>query len=129
MTSTGRFLIRFAIHLPPVYRTNFLAELIEDYPARFRELPDGAFEIVSQKVAKTDQILGALKQEENRGGIVIEELTGDDWLCCFCGLAIHERTVEVAIAHDDAGVQGLRAHLDCLKERLHPSVPFLDVDD
>jgi hypothetical protein len=57
-----------------MYPTNFLAELIEDYPATFRELPDGAFEIVSQKRTKTDQILGALRQEENRGAIVIEEI-------------------------------------------------------
>lgn len=74
VSSTSRFLIRFAVHLPPMYPTNFLAELIEDYPATFRELPDGAFEIVSQKPAKTDQILGALRQEENRGAIVIEEI-------------------------------------------------------
>jgi hypothetical protein len=71
--ATGRFLIRFAVHLAPVYPTNFLAELIENYPATFRELPDGAFKIVSQKAAKTDQILGALRQEESRGAIVIEE--------------------------------------------------------
>ena len=70
---TGRFLIRFAVHLPQVYRTNFLAELIEGYPARFRELPGGNFEIVSQKPAKADQILLQLRQEESRGGIVIEE--------------------------------------------------------
>jgi uncharacterized protein (UPF0305 family) len=74
MVKTGRFLIRFAVHLPPVYRTNFLAELIEYYPARFRELPGGNFEIVSQQPEKTDQILGALRQEESRGAIVIEEI-------------------------------------------------------
>ena len=74
MVKTGRFLIRFAAHLPPVYRTNFLAELIGDYPARFRELPGGNFEIVSQKPAKTDQILSQLRQEESRGSIVIEEI-------------------------------------------------------
>jgi hypothetical protein len=74
VNSTGRFLVRFAVHLTPVYRTNFLAELIEYYPATFLELPDGAFEIVSQKPEKTDQILGALRQEESRGAIVIEEI-------------------------------------------------------
>jgi hypothetical protein len=74
MVKTGRFLIRFAVHIPPVYRTNFLAELIEYYPARFRELPGGNFEIVSQKSAKNDQILCALRQEESRGSIVIEEI-------------------------------------------------------
>ena len=74
VSSTGRFLVRFAVHLPPVYRTNFLAELIEYYPARFRELPGGNFEIMSQKPAKTDAILCALRQEESRGAIVIEEL-------------------------------------------------------
>jgi hypothetical protein len=74
MVKTGRFLIRFAVDLRPVYRTNFLAELIEHYPARFRELPCGNFEIVSQKPAKTDEILCALRQEESRGSIVIEEI-------------------------------------------------------
>jgi hypothetical protein len=73
MVKAGRFLIRFAVHLPAVYRTNFLAELIEYYPARFRQLPGGNFEIVSQKPAKSDEILNALRQEESRGGIVIEE--------------------------------------------------------
>ena len=73
MAKTARFLIRFAVHLPAVYRRNFLAELIEDYPARFRELPGGNFEIVSQKPEKTEKILRALRQEENRGGIVVEE--------------------------------------------------------
>ena len=74
MAKIGRFLVRFAVHLPAVYRTNFLAELIECYPARFRELPGGNFEIVSQKPEKTDQIMCALRQEESRGGIVIEEI-------------------------------------------------------
>ena len=74
VSTTGRFLVRFAVHLPPVYRTYFLAELVEDYPAITRELLDGTFEIVSQKPAKTDQILGALRQEESRGAIVIEEI-------------------------------------------------------
>lgn len=53
---------------------NFLAELIECYPATFRELPGGNYEIVSQKPLKTDQILSQLRQEESRGGIVIEEI-------------------------------------------------------
>lgn len=74
LMKTGRFLIRFAVHLPPVYCMNFLAELIECYPARFRELPGGNFEIVSEKPTKTDQILSQLRQEETRGGIVIEEI-------------------------------------------------------
>lgn len=53
----GRFLVRFAVHLAPTYATNFLAELIVYYPARFRQLPDGAFEIVSQKETKAGDIL------------------------------------------------------------------------
>ena len=73
VNSTGRFLIRFAVHLAPVYPTSFLAELIENYPATFRRLPDGAFEVVSQKPAKTHEILSALRQEESRGSILIEE--------------------------------------------------------
>ncbi|MFZ1219935.1 MAG: hypothetical protein WAO00_11625 [Chthoniobacterales bacterium] len=71
---TGRFLVRFAVHIKAVYATNYLAELTEYYPARFRQLPDGAFEIVSQKPEKVGDILEALKQEENRGAIVIEEM-------------------------------------------------------
>lgn len=74
VTSKGRFLVRFAAHVAPAYATNFLAELIEYYPARFRQLPDGVFEIVSQKPAKVGEILGALRQEENRGAMVIEEI-------------------------------------------------------
>jgi len=62
------------VHLTPVYRMNFLAELIDSYPARFRELPGGNYEIVSEKPAKTDDILFQLRQEESRGGIAIEEI-------------------------------------------------------
>ena len=74
MRAKGRFLVRFAAHIAPTYAANYLAELIEYYPARFRQLPDGAFEIVSQKPAKIGDILGALRQEENRGAMVIEEI-------------------------------------------------------
>lgn len=72
--SKGRFLVRFAVHLTPTYATHFLGELVDYYPARFRQLPDGAFEIVSQKPAKVIDILAALRQEENRGAMVIEEI-------------------------------------------------------
>jgi hypothetical protein len=51
------------------------------------------------------------------------------WQCCFCGQTIRERSAEVAITHSDGEGQGLRAHIRCLKDRLHPSVPFLDPDD
>jgi hypothetical protein len=51
------------------------------------------------------------------------------WQCCFCGRTIRERDAEIAITHSDGGVQGLHSHINCLKKRLHPSVPFLDVDD
>ena len=74
VTSKGRFLVRFAVHITPTYAANYLAELIEYYPARFRQLPDGAFEIVSQKAAKVSDILDALRQEEHRGAMVIEEI-------------------------------------------------------
>jgi hypothetical protein len=73
VTSKGRFLVRFAVHLPPTYAENYLAELIEYYPARFRQLPDGAFEIVSLKPTKVGDILDMLKQEVDRGAMVIEE--------------------------------------------------------
>jgi hypothetical protein len=52
-----------------------------------------------------------------------------DWQCCFCGDTIRERSLEVAITHADGAAQGLRAHVRCLNERLHSSVPFPDVDD
>ena len=74
VSTVDRFVVRFAVHLPPAYPTNFLAELIEYYPATTCELQDGTFEIVSQKRAKTEEILGALRQEESRGSLVIEEL-------------------------------------------------------
>jgi len=54
---------------------------------------------------------------------------GAAWQCCFCGQTIRERDAEIAVTHADGGVQGLHSHIHCLKERLHPSVPFLDVDD
>ena len=72
VNSSDRFVIRFAVHLPPVYRANFLAELIENYSATTRELSDGSYEIVSLKSAKSGAIFDMLSQEVSRGAIVIE---------------------------------------------------------
>ena len=52
-----------------------------------------------------------------------------EWQCCFCGQRIREPSADVAITHADGAAQGLRAHIRCLRDRLHPSVPFLDADD
>jgi hypothetical protein len=52
------------------------------------------------------------------------------WQCCFCGERILEHiSAEIAIDHAGEGVQGLRAHVRCLKGRLPSSVPFLDAED
>ena len=46
--------------------------------------------------------------------------------CCFCGRTIEsgaELTLE--IPHPDGSSQGLKSHIACFEDRLHPSVPFM----
>jgi hypothetical protein len=51
------------------------------------------------------------------------------WQCCFCGKTLRDHGVHLAISDSAGAVQGLRAHMRCLKDRLYSSVPFLDADD
>jgi hypothetical protein len=48
-------------------------------------------------------------------------------VCCFCGEALgSDSALTVAVSRSgDDGVQGLTCHVDCLDQRLHPSVPRL----
>lgn len=51
----------------------------------------------------------------------------DIFICCFCGNPIkpsQSDPVEIAINLSDGGAQGLQAHLACLREHLHESVPL-----
>jgi hypothetical protein len=53
-------------------------------------------------------------------------------VCCFCAEPIaHTRhePIELAVYFRDESTQGLCAHIDCLGARLHPSMPFLSLND
>jgi hypothetical protein len=54
-------------------------------------------------------------------------MIGSKFQCCFCGEQIKDVT-PVAMHLDLGGgqTQSMHAHGTCLKERLHPSVPFID---
>lgn len=45
VSTTSRFLVRFAVHITSIYRDNYLGELTENTGAETRELPDGRIEI------------------------------------------------------------------------------------
>ncbi len=52
--------------------------------------------------------------------------------CCFCGESIFEEghdPVLLSIHLPEAGVQQIYSHGECLKTRLHPSVPLGLLDD
>ena len=52
--------------------------------------------------------------------------------CCFCGATIDESVtpaMNLVLGTDDDALQQFYCHSACLKERLHPSVPFLVDDD
>ena len=57
---------------------------------------------------------------------------GAAWACCFCG-ASNAGTgwplVTLRVTGKDSGAQELRAHAACLKQRLHPGIPFLPGED
>jgi hypothetical protein len=72
VSTTGRYVIRFAVHLTSVYRENYLAELAENTGADARELPDGTIEITGFRAKNDYWVFDALKQEERRGALVIE---------------------------------------------------------
>jgi len=69
---TDRYLVRFALHLTGEYRKNFLGELSDDWGITTRELSDGRIEITGFRPKKSDDVLDALKQEQRRGGLIIE---------------------------------------------------------
>jgi len=51
--------------------------------------------------------------------------------CCFCGISITDTdsAAQILIKTNDGGNQGLMAHKECLFQKLHPSVPFLNDKD
>lgn len=53
---------------------------------------------------------------------------GDDfqYQCCFCGeMILDEEPLQIAIVFPSDGTQGLWTHGECLKKKLHSSVPFM----
>jgi hypothetical protein len=57
----------------------------------------------------------------------MEDKTKLIFQCCFCGQSVDKLSpdfVEMAISLPEGGTQGLYAHSGCLKDKLHPSVPF-----
>jgi hypothetical protein len=46
--------------------------------------------------------------------------------CCFCGRTIDESPRKLSLEVDGGGTQELFAHQECLRQRLHPSVPLAD---
>jgi hypothetical protein len=73
VNTTHRYLVRFAVHLTREYRENYLAELAENTGAESRERPDGRIEIAGFRPKESGWVLDALKQEERRGALTIEE--------------------------------------------------------
>ena len=69
----NRYVIRFAVHISDEYRKNYLAEIAESNRAETREFPDGSIEITDFKPNRSADVLDALKQEERRGALVIED--------------------------------------------------------
>lgn len=73
MSATDRYLVRFAVHLTDEYRRNYLGELAENWGITTRELSDGRIEIAGFRPKKTGEVLDALKQEQRRGALIIED--------------------------------------------------------
>ena len=73
LSTPGRYVVRFAVHLTSTYRENYLAELAENTGADARELPDGAIAITGFRTKDDYWVRDALKQEERRGALVIEQ--------------------------------------------------------
>ena len=48
--------------------------------------------------------------------------------CCFCGVPIAKRGTDPLVIsfpiEEDGGLQQLYCHTECLRSRLHSSVPF-----
>jgi hypothetical protein len=73
VSMTSRYLVRFAVHITSTYRDNYLAELAENTGAETRELSDGRIEITGFRPKNSCWVLDALKQEERRGALTIED--------------------------------------------------------
>jgi hypothetical protein len=73
VSTTSRYLVRFAVHLTPSYCENFLAELSVNTGAMTRQLRDGRFEITGYLPKNSGYVLDALEQEQSRGALIIEE--------------------------------------------------------
>jgi hypothetical protein len=73
VSTTSHYIVRFAVHTSLRYRDNYLAELAENTGADTRELSDGRIEIAGFRTNQSNWILDALKKEERRGGLIIEE--------------------------------------------------------
>jgi hypothetical protein len=75
LSTTSRYLVRFAVHITSTYRDNYLAELTENTGAETRELSDGRIEITGFRPKESGWVLDALKQEERRGALIIEDFS------------------------------------------------------
>ena len=76
MVSTAiRYVVRFAVHLTSTYRENYVAELAEDTGADARELSDGSIEITGFSPKNSGWVLDALRQEQARGALTIEDFS------------------------------------------------------
>lgn len=75
MNTTSRYLIRFAVHINSTYRNNYLAELNQNTGAEIEELSDDRIEISGFRPKDGHLVLDALKQEEQRGALIIEDIS------------------------------------------------------
>ena len=73
MSTTTRYLVRFAVHITSTYRDNFLAELAETAAAETQELSSGCIAIKGFRPKESGWILDVLKQEQRRGALTIED--------------------------------------------------------
>ena len=75
MSTASRYLIRFAVHITRTYRDNYFAELAENTGAEIRDLTDGSIEITGFRPKQSFWVFDALKQEERRGVLTIEDFS------------------------------------------------------
>ena len=75
VSTSSRYLVRFAVHVSSTYRDNYLAELAENTVADTRQLPDGRIEITGFRPAQKRWVLDALQQEERRGALIVEDFS------------------------------------------------------
>jgi hypothetical protein len=57
----------------------------------------------------------------------MDQSSDGSFQCCFCGMTVTTKPpdpVPITIPLEDGGTQHLFAHLQCLQDVLHPSVPL-----